>query len=113
MRLVTSDAHSLKGAIAAVLHGAGWQRCRVHFVRNALSTVPKSAQEMVARRSVPPSCSQMPRVRVSSGEGVGLLPPAFPASIGLMDEAEADVLAYLDFPKEHWRQIWSTNPFGP
>ena len=49
VQLVTSDAHrGLKGAIAAVLQGAGWQRCRVHFVRNALSMVPKGAQQLVA-----------------------------------------------------------------
>jgi hypothetical protein len=49
VRLVTSDAHEgLKGAIAAVLQGAAWQRCRVHFVRNALAYVPKGAQAMVA-----------------------------------------------------------------
>jgi putative transposase len=44
VRLVTSDAHrGLKGAIEAVLQGASWQRCRVHFMRNALSLVPKAA----------------------------------------------------------------------
>src|SRR5215217_2138413 len=49
VRLVTSDAHEgLKGAIAAVFHGAGWQRCRVHFLRNALALVPKAAQQLVA-----------------------------------------------------------------
>ena len=48
VRLVTSDAHrGLKGAIEAVLVGASWQRCRVHFMRNALSLVPKAAQQMV------------------------------------------------------------------
>ncbi len=47
VRLVTSDAHrGLKGAIEAVLQGASWQRCRVHFVRNALSMVPKGAHQM-------------------------------------------------------------------
>jgi len=52
VQLVISDAHQgLKGAIAAVLTGAGWQRCRVHFVRNALAYVPKGAQEMVAATS--------------------------------------------------------------
>src|SRR6185503_4641272 len=49
VQFVISDAHQgLKGAIAAVLHGATWQRCRVHFVRNLLGLVPKSAAEMVA-----------------------------------------------------------------
>src|SRR5437870_6868986 len=49
VQLVTSDAHGgLKAAIAAVLQGASWQRCRVHFVRNVLALVPRSAAEMVA-----------------------------------------------------------------
>lgn len=49
VRLVTSDAHEgLTYAIATVLHGASWQRCRVHFLRTALALVPKSAQQMVA-----------------------------------------------------------------
>src|SRR5579885_1059093 len=49
VQLVISDSHQgLKNAIAAVLQGASWQRCRVHFVRNALALVPKSASQMVA-----------------------------------------------------------------
>ena len=49
VNLVTSDAHEgLKGAIAAVLQGASWQRCRTRFMRNALALVPKAAQQMVA-----------------------------------------------------------------
>jgi putative transposase len=49
VKLVTSDAHEgLKSAIAAVLQGASWDRCRTHFMRNALALVPKSAQQMVA-----------------------------------------------------------------
>jgi putative transposase len=48
VRLVTSDSHrGLKNAVAAILAGASWQRCRVHFMRNALSLVPKAAQQMV------------------------------------------------------------------
>jgi putative transposase len=48
VRLVSSDSHrGLKGAIEAVVQGASWQRCRVHFMRNALSLVPKAAQQMV------------------------------------------------------------------
>ena len=49
VRLVTSDAHEgLRQAIGAVLHGASWQRCRVHFLRNALALVPKTAQQLIA-----------------------------------------------------------------
>ena len=48
-KLVISDAHTgLKAAIAAVMIGATWQRCRVHFLRNVLAQVPKGSAEMVA-----------------------------------------------------------------
>jgi transposase-like protein len=49
VQLVISDAHSgLKQAIAAVLIGSAWQRCRVHFMSNVLAVVPKGNAEMVA-----------------------------------------------------------------
>jgi putative transposase len=49
VQLVISDAHAgLRAAIAAVLLGASWQRCRVHFLHNALAEVPKVSAEMVA-----------------------------------------------------------------
>jgi putative transposase len=112
VRLVVSDAHpGLKGAIAAVLQGTSWQRCRVHFVRNALGHVPKSAAAMVAAtiRTVfaqpdPASAREQWR-RVADG-----FRPRYARLADLLDEAEPDVLAYLAFPHEHWRQIWSNNP---
>jgi putative transposase len=112
VQLVSSDAHEgLKGAIAAVLQGASWQRCRVHFLRNLLATVPKSAQEMVAAtvRTVfaqPDAASAREQWRKVADS----LRERFPRAAALLDEAEEDVLAYLAFPREHWRQIWSNNP---
>ena len=48
VKLVISDAHEgLKAAIRRIL-GATWQRCRVHWTRNALAYVPKAHQTMVA-----------------------------------------------------------------
>jgi putative transposase len=112
VRLVTSDAHrGLKGAIEAVLQGASWQRCRVHFMRNALSLVPKAAQQMVGAtiRTVfaqPDSESARQQWRrVSDG-----FRHRFPRLSELMEEAEEDVLAYAAFPQEHWQKIWSNNP---
>ncbi len=49
VQLVISDCHrGLTNAIATVLQGAAWQRCRVHFMRNALAKVSKGHAEMVA-----------------------------------------------------------------
>ena len=101
----------LKAAIAAVLHGASWQRCRVHFVRNALALVPKSAAQLVAAtiRTVfaqpEPQMAREQWRHVADG-----FRPRYPKLAALLDDAEADVLAYLAFPPEHWRQIWSNNP---
>jgi putative transposase len=48
LQLVISDAHEgLKGAIASVFLGSGWQRCKVHFLRNVLAQIPKGNSEMV------------------------------------------------------------------
>jgi putative transposase len=112
VRLVTSDSHEgLKGAVAAVLQGAGWQRCRVHFVRNALALVPKAAQQMVAAtiRTVfvqpDPAAAHEQWRRVADS-----FRARFPRLAQLMDGAEDDVLAYAGFPQEHRRQLWSTNP---
>jgi putative transposase len=112
VRLVTSDAHrGLKGAVAAVLVGASWQRCRVHFMRNALSLVPKAAQQMVGAtmRTVfaqPDAFSAHQQWRrVSEG-----FRHRFSRLSELMDEAEEDVLSYAAFPQEHWQKIWSNNP---
>lgn len=112
VRLVVSDAHEgLKGAIAAALHGAAWQRCRVHFLRNALALIPKAAQPMVAAtiRTVfaqPDAASAREQWRRVADN----LRARFPRLAALLDEAEAEVLAYLAFPAAHWRQIWSNNP---
>jgi transposase-like protein len=112
VRLVVSDAHAgLKGAIAAALQGAAWQRCRVHFVRNALALVPKSAAQMVAAtiRTVfaqpDPVAAREQWRRVADG-----FRSRHPRLADLLDGAEPDVLAYLAFPHEHWHQIWSNNP---
>jgi putative transposase len=112
VQLVISDAHEgLKQAIAAVLHGASWQRCRVHFLRNVLALVPKSAAQMVAAtiRTVfaqpdARSASEQWR-RVADG-----FRARYPRLADLLDAAETEVLTYLAFPQEHWCQIWSNNP---
>lgn len=112
VRLVTSDAHrGLKRAVEAVLVGASWQRCRVHFMRNALSLVPKAAQQMVgatirtvfAQPDAESAREQWRRVL----EGFR---HRFPRLAGLMEESQEDVLSYAAFPQEHWQKIWSNNP---
>jgi putative transposase len=112
VQLVISDAHEgLKAAIAAVLAGACWQRCRTHFARNLLTRVPKSAQDLVA--TLARSIFAQPdgeSVWAQHGRIVTQLEERFPEAAGLLVQAGPDLLAFTGFPKEHWRQIWSNNP---
>src|SRR5665213_520948 len=112
VRLVISDAHSgLKAAIARVCSGAAWQRCRVHCMRNVLSHVPKASAEMVAAtvRTIfaqPDAASTRAHLRVVADT----LRERFEKAAAVLDAAEHDVTAYVDFPHAHHKKIASTNP---
>jgi transposase-like protein len=112
VRLVTSDHHrGLKAAVARCFVGAGWQRCRVHFLRNALAKVPRADAEMVAaairtifaQPTAEAVAAQFDRI-------VATLEPQFPNVARTLVDAREDLLAFSAFPIEHWRKIWSTNP---
>jgi putative transposase len=111
VRLVISDAHEgLKAAIRRVV-GASWQRCRVHWMRNALSYVPKGQQSMVSAalrqafiQPDRPAASQTLRHVADQ------LRTTWPKLGGFIDDSEADVLTHLDFPVQHRTKIHSTNP---
>ena len=112
VRLVVSDAHpGLKQAIGEVFVGAAWQRCRVHFMRNVLARVPKQAQAMVA--ATVRTIFEQPdrdRARAQLGKVIDALADRFPAVVELLIEAEDEVFTFYDFPAEHRRQMYSTNP---
>ena len=112
VQLVVSDAHQgLKQAIREVFVGASWQRCRVHFVRNVLARVPKSAQAMVA--ATIRTIFQQPDRRAAQAQlahVIATLADRFPKVVPLLVEAEEEILTFYDLPTEHRRQVYSTNP---
>ncbi|HQN09292.1 MAG TPA: IS256 family transposase, partial [Thermoanaerobaculia bacterium] len=112
VKLTDSDAHpGLKAAIAAVLPGGAWRRCRAHFVQNLLAQVPKSAHLAVSSlfRSVYAQLDA-DSVRAQYDTVLRSLEERFPKAGDLLARAREELLAFTSFPKEHWRQIWSNNP---
>ena len=112
VRLVISDDHAgLVKAIREQLLGSGWQRCRVHFSRNAQDLVPRSARSMIA--SAVRAIFEQPD-EAAAHEQVGHIAESlgvrFPAVARLLVDAEPDLLAHFTFPETHRRQIRSTNP---
>lgn len=111
VKLVISDAHEgLKAAAAKVL-SATWQRCRIHFLRNALAHVGPSQRGMVGAllKTVFVQENQA-AAREQWRRVADQLRDRFPRLARLMDGAEDDVLAYMAFHPDHWTRISSTNP---
>lgn len=111
MKLVISDAHEgLKTAISKALKTT-WQRCKVHFLRNALAYANKGQRQAVLAvintifvQDNPESASAQWRLVTDQ------LREKFPKLAAMMDAAEQDVLAFTSFPRAHRLQIHSTNP---
>lgn len=111
VKLVISDAHEgIKAAVAKVLN-ATWQRCRVHFMRNALAHAGRNGRRVVsafiatafAQDDAEAARQQWRRI-------ADQLRAKLPKLAALMDEAEPDVLAYMSFPAPHRAKLHSTNP---
>jgi putative transposase len=111
VKLVIADSHEgLKAAAAKVLK-ATWQRCKVHFLRNALAHAGKGQRQMVlamintvfAQETLESATAQWRSVADQLRE-------KFPRLATMLDSSEADVLAFMSFPKAHHKQIHSTNP---
>ena len=111
VKLVISDAHEgLKAAVAKVL-GASWQRCRVHFMRNALAHANKNGRRVVSAFIATAFAQGSADAAGKQWRNVAdQLRAKLPKLAALLDEAEVDVLAFMSFPREHWDKISSTNP---
>jgi putative transposase len=111
VKLVVSDAHEgIKAAVNKVLC-ATWQRCRVHFMRNALAHAGKSGRRVVSAFIGTAFAQETAEAASTQWRAVAdQIRPKVPKLATIMDQAEPDVLAYMSFPKEHRTKLHSTNP---
>jgi len=111
VKLVISDAHEgIKAAVAKVLN-ATWQRCRVHFMRNVLAHAGKNGRRVVSAFIATAFAQDDAEAAKTQWRKVAdQLRAKLPKLAAFMDEAEADVLAYMSFPVQHRVKLHSTNP---
>jgi transposase-like protein len=111
VRLVVSDAHEGLKAAGAKLLNATWQRCRVHFARNALAYAGRNGRRVVAAFIATAFAQNDAEAAKSQWRKVAdQLRPTLPKLAALMDQSETDVLAYMAFPAQHRAKIHSNNP---
>jgi len=111
VKLVIGDDHKGLKAAAARVFQATQQRCRVHWMRNALAHVPAKERPVVAAALKTIFVERSKEASVAQWNDVAdRLRDSRPKLADLMDTAREDVLAYMDFPQPHWTQIHSTNP---
>src|SRR3954468_9188273 len=111
IKLVISDAHEgIKATVAKVLN-ASWQRCRVHFMRNALAHAGRNGRRVVSAFIATAFAQDDSESAKAQWRRVAdQLRPKLPKLAGFLDEAETDVLAYMTFPATHRAKLHSTNP---
>jgi putative transposase len=111
VKLVISDAHEGIKASVAKVFSATWQRCRVHFMRNALAHAGKSGRRVVSAFIATAFAQDTHAAAKAQWRSVAdQLRPTVPKLAALMDSAEDDVLAYMTFPAQHRTKLHSNNP---
>jgi len=111
VKLVVSDAHNGIKAAAAKVLCATWQRCRVHFARNALAHAGRNGRRVVAAFIATAFAqNDAEAAKLQWRKVADQLRTTLPKLAALMDEAETDVLAYMDFPAAHRTKLHSVNP---
>jgi putative transposase len=111
VKLVIADDHKgLRAAAARVFH-ASLQRCRVHWMRNAMAHLaPKQRPAVVAMLKTIFAQETAETAREQWASVADALRERCPKLVELMDRSREEVLVYMSFPREHWAQIASTNP---
>lgn len=112
VRLATSDAHEgLRRAISEVFQGASWQRCVVHLMRDCVREAASQQLRRRVARIVAPvfRAKDAAQVRAMYHLACEMLEECCPKAARVLEEAEPDALAYLDFPRSHWKRLRTNN----
>lgn len=111
VEFVVSDDHAgLRRAIGEVLTEATWQRCYVHFLRNALDYLPRKGDDdclmelrwLYDRRD-------LEEARRDLAAWLGKWTPRYPKLCLWVEENIDSTLSFYRLPREHHKHLKSTN----
>lgn len=111
VELVVSDDHpGLRRGIAEVLPEAAWQRCYVHFLRNALDHLPRKVTDdclqelrwLYDRRSLAEAQRDL-------AAWLARWQATYPGLCDWAEENIAETLTFYRLPREHHKHLKSTN----
>lgn len=111
VEFVVSDDHAgLRGAIAEVLGEAIWQRCYVHFLRNALDYLPRKGDDdcltelrwLYGRRD-------LEEARRDLAAWLQKWTPRYPKLCTWVEDNIESTLSFYRLPREHHKHLKSTN----
>ena len=112
VQLAVSDAHpGLVRALGEVLRGAAWQRCAVHLMRDCMREAGSWRLRRRVGRILSPVFRGRDAATVTAMYHVArdMLEACCPRAAAILEEAEPDALAYLDFPPSHWKRLRTNN----
>ena len=112
VRMFTGDkAAGMVGSIAEVFPKAKYQRCTVHFYRNALAKVPKSKRSQVAAMLKAVHAMESREASAAKAEAVAadLESMKLKEAAKVVRDGYAETLTYCEMPREHWRRIRTNN----
>src|SRR3982751_6998250 len=111
VEFVVSDDHpGLRRAIQEVLPEAVWQRCYVHFLRNALDYLPRKADDdclmelrwIYYRRN-------LEEARQDVAAWLGKWSKRYPKLCGWVEDNIEETLSFYRLPRQHHKNLKSTN----
>ncbi len=113
VRLFVSDAcRGLLEALGDVFPDARWQRCVVHWYRNVLSVVPQGRRTLVAAMLKAIHAQEDREAALAKGREVEakLKDMKLGKAAAKVASGLEETLAYMSFPREHWRKVRTNNP---
>ena len=111
VRYVVSDDHAgMVRAIERHFQGAVWQRCQVHFVRNALALCGRQQRPLVLRlmKLVTESATRQ-AAKTALAAAIAELEKKAPKVARLLEEHGEEILGVYALPEAHQKRMRTTN----